>query len=297
MGYYEHFKGEDPSVTKLYGDRTILTSCAYLFPHIKPDMTILDVGCGPGTITAGLSKIVVGGNVTGVDVTDAIIERARSTFSRSEFLNLTFAVGNAMNLSEFKDNSFDIVHAHQVLVHLTDPLQALKEFYRICKPGGIVACREGNGRRILSLKPDLPAIRQYWDNMVAFMDKTGGHMDAGAHLEEWAQKVGFQDHGGKIVLNKGEVRLPSLSAGMKGETAEQVIKAGIATRDQMDVWREAWEEFGRTMDNEFVLETGEILCWKGSSEEGTWDVGSRGMSSNQCKTTAFAMESSSRVAI
>jgi ubiquinone/menaquinone biosynthesis C-methylase UbiE len=56
MAYNEHFKGEDPSVTKFYGNRTILTSCSYLLPHLKPNMAILDVGCGPGTITAGLSK-------------------------------------------------------------------------------------------------------------------------------------------------------------------------------------------------------------------------------------------------
>ncbi|KUJ15069.1 UbiE family methyltransferase [Mollisia scopiformis] len=263
MAYNEHFKGEDVSVTKFYGDRTVLTSCAYLLQYIKPDMTILDVGCGPGTITAGLSKIVPDGKVTGVDVTSPIIERARSTFPLPEFPNLTFAVGDAMKLSDFKDNSFDVVHAHQVLIHLTEPITALQEFYRICKPGRIVACREGNGRRILSLKPDLPAIRQYWDNTVALIDRNGGHIDAGGHLEEWAQKVGFQDNGGKIVLNMGELRFPSHLEGMKGESAEQAIRAGIATRDQMDIWREAWEEFDRTKNNEFVFETGEILCWKG----------------------------------
>ena len=261
MAYNEHFKGENPSVTKFYGDRTILTSCAYLLPHIKANMTILDVGCGPGTITAGLSKIVVSGNVTGVDVTSPIIERARSSFPSGAYPNLTFAVSDATNLSEFKDNTFDIVHAHQVFVHLHEPVKALKEFYRVCKPGGIVACREGNGRRILSLKPDLPAIREYWENTIAFMDKSGGHIDAGSHLEEWAQQAGFKDRGGKIVLRMGELPFPSHSEGLKSENAEQAIRAGIATREQMD----AWEEFDKTNGNEFVLETGEILCWKGKS--------------------------------
>ena len=103
-------------------------------------MMILDVGCGPGTITAGLSKIVADGKVIGVDITNPIIERARSTFPSSEFPNLDFAVSDALNLSEFKDNSFNVVHAHQVFVHLTEPVKALKEFYRICKPVGIDGC-------------------------------------------------------------------------------------------------------------------------------------------------------------
>jgi ubiquinone/menaquinone biosynthesis C-methylase UbiE len=263
MAYNEHFKGEDPSVTKFYGDRTILTSCAYLLPHLKPNTAILDVGCGPGTITAGLSKIVTSGTVTGVDITTPIIERARSTFPPSSYPNLSFAVSNATDLSEFKDNSFDIVHAHQVFVHLQEPLKALRELYRVCKPGGIVACREGNGRRILSLKPDLPAIREYWDNTVAYMDKSGGHIDAGARLEEWAKELGFEEHGGKIVLQMGELRFPSHAEGMKGENAEQAVRAGIATKEQMWRWREAWDNFDRTDGSEFVIETGEILCWKG----------------------------------
>ncbi|RDW63263.1 UbiE family methyltransferase [Coleophoma cylindrospora] len=223
-------------------------------------MSILDIGCGPGTIIAGLSKIVVDGKITGLDVTDPIIERARSTFPMSEFPNLTFTVGNAMDLSEIKDNSFDVVHAHQVLVHLTDSVKALKEFYRICKPGGIVACREGNGRSVLSLKPDLSAIRQYWDNTIAPMDRNGAHIDARGHLEEWVRTAGFQKE--NIVLHMGELRFPSHAEGMKGEGAEQAIKSGIATRDQMNVWREAWEEFDRTEGHELVIENGEILCWK-----------------------------------
>ena len=94
------------------------------------------------------------------------------------------------------------------------------------------------------------------------IDRNGGHIDAGGHLEEWAQKVGFHEYGGKIGLNMGELRFPSHLQGMKGENAENAehaIKAGTATRDQMDVWREVWEGFDRTEGNEFVLET----CWKG----------------------------------
>jgi SAM-dependent methyltransferase len=228
-------------------------------------MTVLDVGYGPGTISADLSKIVVNGSVTGVDLTSPIVEKTRATFPSDEYPNLTFAVGNATDLSEFEDNTFDIVHAHQVFVHLAEPVKALREFYRVCKPGGIVACREGNGRRILSLKPDLPAIREYWDNTVAYMDKSGGHIDAGGRLEQWAQEVGFKNNGGRIVMRTGELPIPSHAEGMKGENAELAIRAGIATREQMDSWRDAWEEFDRTSGNEFVLEAGEILCWKGEA--------------------------------
>lgn len=51
-------KGNDPNVTKDYTSRTADAYCQYLIPHLKPDFSILDVGCANGSITAGLAKYV-----------------------------------------------------------------------------------------------------------------------------------------------------------------------------------------------------------------------------------------------
>jgi ubiquinone/menaquinone biosynthesis C-methylase UbiE len=45
---------------------------------------------------------------------------------------------------DFADGSFDVVHAHQVLQHLTDPVAALIEMRRVCRPGGLIAARDGD---------------------------------------------------------------------------------------------------------------------------------------------------------
>ena len=107
-------KGDDLSIIALYGERTAQTSCKYLLPYVKPTSNILDVGCGPGIITSDLAKLAPDGKTIGVDNATGIVAQARASFPSTP--NLSYTVGDATNLSAFADNSFDIVHAHQLLV-------------------------------------------------------------------------------------------------------------------------------------------------------------------------------------
>jgi ubiquinone/menaquinone biosynthesis C-methylase UbiE len=105
-------------------------------------MHILDVGCGPGTITADLAKVVPEGHVIGIERSaEDVLQNARDEAAAQGITNVTYSIGDVLSLS-FPDNSFDIVHAHQVLQHVSDPVLALKEMVRVAKPGGIVAARD-----------------------------------------------------------------------------------------------------------------------------------------------------------
>jgi ubiquinone/menaquinone biosynthesis C-methylase UbiE len=261
---YQHIKADDPNVTNLYGERTALTSCVYLRPYITESSNILDVGCGPGTITSDLAKMATKGRTIGVDNSAGIVSQAAALFPLSAVPNLTFEVGDATKLEAFEDNSFDIVHAHALLVHIPDPVAVLKEFYRVCKPGGIVAVRESNPTIVLSLKPDIPAIRQYWERAIAVMSKMGGHADAGRKLETWAIEAGFGTDGGNIVASTSPQLQPSHLGRTRGEPAEQGVKFGLATKEEMEAWAKGWQEWEATEGHECVFETGEILCWKGA---------------------------------
>ena len=59
---------------------------------------------------------------------------------------MAFTVGDVYQL-DFPDDSFDVVHAHQLLQHLTDPVAALREMRRVCRPGGLVAAGTPTMRR------------------------------------------------------------------------------------------------------------------------------------------------------
>ncbi|KAF8530772.1 S-adenosyl-L-methionine-dependent methyltransferase, partial [Gautieria morchelliformis] len=106
----------------------------YLLEYLLLDMRILDVGCGPGTVTADIASLAPKGHVTGLEYAPEVLTQARSTAAHRGFTNIEFVVGDVNGL-DFHDGTFDLVHAHQVLVHVGDPVQALREMRRVAKPG------------------------------------------------------------------------------------------------------------------------------------------------------------------
>jgi ubiquinone/menaquinone biosynthesis C-methylase UbiE len=127
-------------VVRAHASRTAENSAAFVIPHLTPGVSVLDVGCGPGSITCDFAGLVAPGKVTGLDRSPDVITHAQELASDRGVENVEFVAGNIYDL-DFEDDTFDVVHAHQVLQHLTDPVEALREMRRVAKPGGIVAVR------------------------------------------------------------------------------------------------------------------------------------------------------------
>ncbi|MGY2066928.1 class I SAM-dependent methyltransferase [Blastococcus sp. SYSU DS0619] len=138
MDTYTH--GHAEPVLQSHRWRTAENSAAYLLPSLRPGLDLLDVGCGPGTITVDLAARVAPGRVLGLDLSPDPLDEARANAERTG-VAATFAVGDVYAL-DLPDDSFDVVHAHQVLQHLTDPVAALREMARVCRPGGVIAVRD-----------------------------------------------------------------------------------------------------------------------------------------------------------
>jgi len=136
-------RGPFPSVLRSHRWRTAANSAAYLVPELRPGLSLLDVGCGPGTVTADLAALVAPGLVVGADAAEAVLDEARAHVASRGVPNARFEVADAYALP-FADDSFDVVHAHQLLQHLTDPVAALREMRRVAGPGGLVAVRDSD---------------------------------------------------------------------------------------------------------------------------------------------------------
>jgi len=117
--------------------RTANTSAGFFVPHLRPRMHLLDCGCGPGSITVGLAAAVSPGETIGLDLQEAQIDRARVLAAEQSLSHVRFEVGSVYELP-FADATFDAAFAHNLLVHLAEPLRALREIRRVLKPGGIV---------------------------------------------------------------------------------------------------------------------------------------------------------------
>ena len=131
-----YLHGHHDSVLRSHRWRTAENSAGYLLPRLAPGARVLDVGCGPGTITADLAARVPSGQVVG----DRRGRRrghggAAAEAERRGQANVRFETGDVYQLA-FEDGTFDVVHAHQVLQHLSDPVAALAEMRRVCRPGG-----------------------------------------------------------------------------------------------------------------------------------------------------------------
>jgi ubiquinone/menaquinone biosynthesis C-methylase UbiE len=136
---YTH--GHAPATVRQHGLRTSEEAAAFLLPELRPGMRLLDVGCGPGSITRGLAERVAPGEVVGVDLSAETLEAARRDAAARRLDNLRYQDGSVYELA-FPDASFDVAYAHQVFQHLREREAALREMLRVIRPGGLIAVRD-----------------------------------------------------------------------------------------------------------------------------------------------------------
>jgi len=105
------------------------------FSGAGPDDTVLDVACGPGLLVCAFARVVR--HATGIDITPAMLDRARTLQQERGLTNVTWRQGNVLPLP-WPDGAFTIVSARFAFHHFLDPRAVLAEMRRVCAPGGKV---------------------------------------------------------------------------------------------------------------------------------------------------------------
>jgi SAM-dependent methyltransferase len=266
---YTH--GHHESVLRSHKWRTAENSAAYLLPHLAADARILDIGCGPGTITADLAGRVPQGHVTGIDAAQEVIEQARAAFPRTEpdqqsgRRNLDFATGDVYAL-DYPDGSFDVVHAHQVLQHLGDPVGALREMRRVTRPGGLVAVREADFGG-MTWYPELPILDEWRQFYITVARGNGGEPHGGRRLHAWAREAGFTD----VTCSSSNWTYATetdrswwgglwADRTVKSTFAATATEGGHATAGYLERIADGWRTWAADEDGWFLVPHGEILC-------------------------------------
>ncbi len=261
---YTH--GHHASVLRSHSWRTAENSAAHLLPQLQPGQRLLDVGCGPGTITVDLARRVAPGEVIGIDASEAVLDTARA-HAADAGIEVTFAVGDAYAL-EFPDASFDVVHAHQVLQHLTDPVAALREMRRVTRPGGVVALRESD-YGAMTWYPSSPGLEEWRHLYHEVTTANRAQADAGRRLLSWTLQAGFTPDqvtpsAGVWCFATPEDRLwwSSLWAErvVESDFARQAREYGLADDVALESLRDAWEAWGAEPDGWYATLHGEVLA-------------------------------------
>ncbi|KAF3902943.1 hypothetical protein ABW20_dc0100398 [Dactylellina cionopaga] len=267
-----YIHGHHPSVLSSHSWRTLQNSAAYLIPHLAPYVTsqtrttLLDAGCGPGTITCDLAAHLPNTQITGIDY--VLLESCAPLAASRNLQNITFQQADIFNLP-FEDNSFDIVHMHQVLQHLaTPPTAAIKELIRVCKPGGIIAARDGDFGGFTWF-PESDELEKWREAYIATATASGGDPLAGRKLHKWFVDSGVKRENIHCTSSCWTYSTSSerewwgnlwAERTLKSSFAELAVKSGVLGRtEELKAISDAWKKWAGEEEGWMMVPSGEVV--------------------------------------
>ncbi|KAK4058336.1 hypothetical protein OIO90_000493 [Microbotryomycetes sp. JL221] len=266
QAHYIH--GHHPSVLKSHSARTVENSAGYLLPHLRPGMDVLDC-----TITIGFPKFVGGdAKVVGIEPPGAstVLEQARHLAQDERLSNVKFEEADVHRLP-FDAGSFDVVHVHQVLQHISDQVNAVKEMKRVLKLGGVVAAREAIFDSFM-FYPELPGLTKWLDLYKDVARSSGGEPNAGKRLRAWAHAAGFADDDIHVTVSTSSFTTADECRWWGEMWAERVVESefartaqekGLTTRAELEHLAQAWIDWSQHPDAWFAYMQGELVARNG----------------------------------
>jgi SAM-dependent methyltransferase len=260
---YSH--GHHASVLRSHRWRTAENSAGHLLPHLRAGQRLLDVGSGAGTITADLAARVHPGLVVGLDEAPAAVAATTALAQERGLTNLTVVQGSAYDLTA-AGSGFDVVHAHQVLQHLADPVAALRAMAAACAPDGLVAARDADYAAMTWFPADA-GLDRWLELYRAVARANGGEPDAGRRLAGWARAAGLREVAASASAwcfadaedlawwsDTWAERLTESAFGRQG------VDLGLTDRAELGRLASAWRAWGRQDDAWFAVLHGEVLA-------------------------------------
>lgn len=265
-------QGYSKAAVASHASRTIESDASFLIPHLRATDRILDVGCGPGTITVGFGAIATDGSVIGIDISEEVLGLAQETLQKaktksqepsSPLASITFQKADLLAGLPFPDNTFDVVFNSQLFPHLpTHDLRfkALSEMRRVLKPGGILASRDVAE---LHFYPRVHDLDRLWAAKTA---RVYGHGDEGTHfpggdMPALFREVGFDAAAGMVKVGAGT----TVHAGR--ETRDWYVSTNLEKLEPGNSFRESWRGVGIT--DEEVQEV-RIALEKWGTDDDAW---------------------------
>jgi SAM-dependent methyltransferase len=259
--------GVTPGLSRDYAGRTAEHQAAFVLPYLRPGMDLLDVGCGPGTITLGLAQAVAPGHVTGIDHDPVHVAAAQALAAERKVTNLTFREGDATSLP-FEDDTFDAAFENDLFVHLSqDAVRASREVYRVLKPGGLFAARDADasavvwGHRVEPVQ-ELDRLMMMWQR------SRGSDITLGKRLPAILREAGFTNTLKSVSADtKGDPESTRSHAEitvflLEGPFGWAILENGWGDEAKVARLKESIREWGEHPDAFFANVHVEVIGWK-----------------------------------
>lgn len=269
-----YLHGHHASVLRSHSWRTVENSAPHLLPQLDSSrpLQVLDVGCGPGTISVDIASRIPRGHVVAIDPSSDVVAKARDHAKEKGITNIRFEVGDIFNAEQLeglgiKQDMFDVVHAHQVLQHLQEPLEAFKAMVKLVKKPGIISLRETDYQG-MRWYPEIPGLQAWSDNYIAVARAIGCDPNIGKRLHAIAMEAGIprkdiETSAGTWVFSTEEER--KWWCGLWAERIvasdfkKRCLDTGTGTEQDLEEFARAWMELEKREDGWFAVINGQVI--------------------------------------
>lgn len=230
---------------------------AFLAPHLRPGMRLLDCGCGPGSITVDLARTVAPGEAIGIDLREDALAHGRALALERGIANVTFEAASVYQLP-YPDGAFNAAFACAVLQHLAAPLAALKEMRRVLTPGGVIGIVDGSAT--ITFRYPTNSLLDKWDRLRALeREHNAGRPSDALRLRALLREAGFArtQASGDMVTEAGppagslkETRRVAQNhlIRLRGVLGELAITQGWTTKQELEQIADALLTWGEAAD-------------------------------------------------
>lgn len=242
------------SFEDLMRSRSSLEYADFVIPLIGGEDRVIDVGCGPGSITVGLAQVA--GHVTGVDVDEAEFADARAYSAKHGIDNVEFLEGSIYEL-DFPDASIDVCTLLSMMETLDDPLAGLAEVHRVVKPGGLVGASSIEYGGLVLHGPDEPLLRRFYELRLQLWEAQGDvHFHRGRELRGLLLAAGFAhvEAGARYFSYGTEERVRTFGLGRAADCRDEwyvdgIENHGLADQEEIDALEQAWISWAGAPDS------------------------------------------------
>ena len=242
--------GYGAGAVAMMANRTAQSHAGFILATLKPGMRILDIGCGPGTITIGFAECVHPGETIGVDLD---LEQTEKVALRavSDHLNLRFEQASAYALP-YGDESFDAVFMSALIGNLQRPIKALSEAFRVLRNEGVMGVKEFDQRANI-IYPEFEFQSRVNDLHNRLRRLNGHDPDSGRKLKGLLEAAGFEQITSRatfqnLVPPPGTQGAPLIESILREEWGPKFVDLGWATQAEIDSWITQSQNYTRGTD-------------------------------------------------